>query len=96
METYPPEIEGTMQEFYRSLNERDRRRYAGVEALKLGHGGQNYIARVLRCSRRTVRQGAREVSGLSNQAVVEQIGSPPPAPRRRGFGKRAAGANHIG
>ena len=78
MKAYPPEIVVTMRAFYASLNEKDRRRYAGLEALKLGRGGQNYIAQVLRCSRRTVRKGAQEVSGLSNQAVVEQIGFFPP------------------
>jgi hypothetical protein len=78
MENYTPEIEATMREFYVSLNERDRRRYAGLEALKLGHGGQHYIARVLGCSRRTVRKGAQEVSGLSNREVMEQIGVFPP------------------
>lgn len=77
MENYSPEIEATMREFYASLNERDRRRYAGLEALKLGHGGQHYIAGVLGCSRRTVRTGAQEVSGLSNREVMAQIGFPP-------------------
>ena len=94
MEAYTPEIEATMREFYTSLNERDRRRYAGLEALKLGHGGQHYIARVLGCSRRTVRKGAQEVSGLSNQAIIEQIGFPPP--RQHGFGEWAADANLTG
>ena len=60
-----------------SLNEKDRRLYAGIEALKLGHGGQNYIARILGCSRRTVRKGATEVSGLSSESVMEHIGESP-------------------
>ena len=88
MEAYTPEIEATMREFYTSLNERDRRRYAGLEALKLGHGGQHYIARVLGCSRRTVRKGAQEVSGLSNQAIIEQIGFPPLASTDSASGRR--------
>ncbi len=46
-----------------SLDEKDRRRYAGIEALKLGQGGRNYIARVLHCSRHTVTKDAKEVSG---------------------------------
>ena len=36
---YPPDVERQMKELYESLNEKDRRRYAGVEASKLGHGG---------------------------------------------------------
>ena len=64
MQTYSPKAETVIAAFYESLNERDRRRYAGIEAFKLGHGGQNYIAKILGCSRRTVRKGAGEVTGL--------------------------------
>ena len=64
MQPYPPEVEAIMRSFYQSLNEKDRRRYAGIEALKFGHGGRVYIARILGCSRRTVSKGAKEVSGL--------------------------------
>ena len=39
MEEYPKLVEDQMVKFFRSLNERDRRRYAAVEAAKLGHGG---------------------------------------------------------
>ena len=60
MQPYVPELEQTMRQFYTSLSEKDRRRYAGVEALKLGQGGRNYIAQVLGCSRRTVTKGAQE------------------------------------
>ncbi len=73
MQSYAPEIEAAMKHFYSSLNEKDRRRYAGIEALKLGLGGRNYIARVLRCSRRTVTQGAKEVSGLSGKETETRI-----------------------
>jgi transposase len=73
MEPYPPQVEETMRRFYNSLNEKDRRRYAGLEALKYGHGGRNYIARVLGCSRNTVSKGAREVSGLPTREVEQRI-----------------------
>jgi hypothetical protein len=58
---YGPEVEEQMQVFYESLSERDRRRYAGVEASKLGHGGIEYIARVLDCDPKTVRRGQAEL-----------------------------------
>ena len=35
---YPEETEKQMKSFFDSLNERDRRRYAAIEAIKLGHG----------------------------------------------------------
>lgn len=73
MQSYTAETEETMRAFYNTLNEKDRRRYAGLEALKLGHGGRNYIAGVLGCSRRTVRKGAAEISGLSLLDVDELI-----------------------
>lgn len=69
MMPYPPELEDAMRSFHRSLNEKDQRLYAGVEALKLGHGGRGYIARLLGCSRNTVSKGAAEVSGLSQAEV---------------------------
>jgi DNA invertase Pin-like site-specific DNA recombinase len=73
MQPYAPEMEAAMKHFYDSLNEKDRRRYASIEALKLGLGGRNYTARVLGCSRRTVTKGAKEVSGLSGKETEAHI-----------------------
>ncbi len=81
MEPYNQEIELTMQRFYDSLSEKDRRRYAGMAALKYGPGGRTYIARVLGCSRRTVSKGAKEVSQLSGAEVDRRI-------RRPGAGRK--------
>ena len=39
MQRYDSEIEGEMRAFFESLKEKDRRRYAAIEARKLGHGG---------------------------------------------------------
>lgn len=61
---YDSETEKIMRRFYDGLNEKDGRLYAGLEALKIGHGGRNYIAAILGCSRHTVSRGAREVAGL--------------------------------
>lgn len=73
MEPYPPEVEEGMRRFYHSLNERDRRRFAGWEALRIGSGGRSYIAQVLGCSRNTVSKGACEVSGLPTGEVEQRI-----------------------
>lgn len=73
MEPYSPEIEETMRHFFHSLNEKDRRRFAGWEALRFGPGGRSYIARVLGCSRNTVSKGAREVSGLPTREVEQRL-----------------------
>ena len=41
------ETERMMKRFFQWLSEKDRRRCAAVEAAKLGHGGVEYVARVL-------------------------------------------------
>jgi hypothetical protein len=58
---YDKETEERMRVFFDSLNEKDRRRYAGLEASKLGHGGISYISEVLRCDRKTVSRGIDEI-----------------------------------
>lgn len=59
-------VERQMRDFYNSLSEKDRRRYAGMEALKLPHGGIRYVAGVLGCNVKTVASGMEEVSQLSD------------------------------
>jgi hypothetical protein len=39
MQRYSAEIQRRMRVLFRTLSEKDRRRYAAVEACKLGHGG---------------------------------------------------------
>lgn len=58
---YPSEVEAQMRNFYQSLSEKDRRRYAAIEAKKLGYGGVSYICRVLQCNDRTITRGMREL-----------------------------------
>ena len=55
------EHETRMRDFYRSLNERDRRRFAGVQALGGERGGLTRLAAVLGCSPKTIRKGKQEV-----------------------------------
>lgn len=62
MQSYPLAIEQQMQRFYHSLNERDRRRYAAIEALKLGHGGIEYIAGTFACDQKTIAKGIAELA----------------------------------
>ena len=69
MEAYPVDIETKMQRLFGWLSEKDRRRYAAVEAAKLGHGGVEYIARVLACDPKTIRQGLTELEGPEDPAA---------------------------
>jgi len=59
---YSEEIEKQMKAFYNTLSEKDRRRYAAIEAMKLGHGGQNYISSVLGCHFQTIMAGIKEIA----------------------------------
>jgi Rhodopirellula transposase DDE domain len=56
-----------MRAFYRSLRENDRRRYAAVEAAKLGHGGTEYISKVLGVDPKTIRQGQSDLADLPDR-----------------------------
>ncbi|WP_242632661.1 hypothetical protein [Thiothrix fructosivorans] len=70
VDVYPSAVEKQMQRFYQSLNERDRRRYAAVEAVRLGHGGQDYISRLLGCDPKTIRHGLTELESEDGLSTV--------------------------
>jgi hypothetical protein len=61
---YGTSVEQEMKKFYGTLSEKDKRRYAAIEALKLGHGGIVYTAKVLGCSRKTISEGINELKSL--------------------------------
>lgn len=61
MTAYTRDVERKMKRFFDWLSEKDRRRYAAVEAAKLGHGGIEYVVRVLRCDPKTIREGLKEL-----------------------------------
>src|SRR5574344_1662875 len=77
---YPEETEKQMKSFFDSLNERDRRRYAAIEAIKLGHGGQKYISSVLGCHFQTIMAGINE--------IINGIETPDNRIRKPGGGKK--------
>ena len=70
---YSAEIEHSMRMFHASLSEKDRRRYAAIEAAKLGHGGVEYIARVLACDPKTIRHGLRDLEAAEDKAVWKSL-----------------------
>jgi len=73
MKTYSAAVERHMQALYRSLSEKDRRRYAGVEAEKLGYGGVQYVADLFGCDPDTVRRGAADVEQLPVDEADERV-----------------------
>ena len=69
MEAYTQDIERKMKRLFGWMSEKDRRRYAAIEALKLGHGGIEYIARVLQCDPKTIQQGLSELEEPEDSAA---------------------------
>ena len=47
LKPYTKEVEQLMKDFFNSLSEKDKRRYAAVEAQKLGRAGITYISKLL-------------------------------------------------
>lgn len=74
----PDELKAAIVLFYSLLDERQRRLYAGLEAMKIGHGGDTQIAELVGIDPGTVARGRREL--LSGE--VEAVGV-----RRAGGGR---------
>ena len=70
---YERRVEVQMVNFYRSLSEKDRRRYAAVEADKLGHGGVAYIAALFGCDPDTIRRGMADVQSLPQDEAEGRV-----------------------
>lgn len=67
--------------FLGTLDERQRRLYAGLESLKIGHGGDEHIAELFSLDRHTVARGRQEL--LSDAQLAEGV-------RRPGAGRPTA------
>jgi hypothetical protein len=58
---YDQAIEVKMRRLFTALSEKDKRRYAGIEAMKLGHGGIDYISKLFTIDPKTIRRGLQEL-----------------------------------
>ncbi len=76
MQSYSAEIETQMRRYYQSLSEKDRRRYAAIEAVKLGYGGQAYIRRLFGCHHETLALGMAELEDETalQRERIRQVG----------------------
>jgi len=86
--TYSPDIEQLLRQYYQSLSEKDRRRFAALEAIKLGHGGIRDIAQVLACDPHTVKDGMRELKQLPDDPVGSRV-------RKPGGGRKKTEVKHT-
>ena len=86
---YEPDVEERMRGFYQTLSEKDRRRYAALEAWRLGPGGIEYVAEVLGCSRRTVERAEKELAELPDDPAEGRV-------RRPGGGRKKRSRPSLG
>lgn len=75
-EVYQADVEQKMRNVYDCLSEKDRRRYAAAEVVKLGYGGVAYIARLFGCSPESIEHGVRELDQLPDDPVGNRIRRP--------------------
>lgn len=73
------EIKAAIILFYSMLDEKQRRLYAGLESLRVGHGGDRQIAEVLALNEKTVAKGRKEL--LDGEIAIDSI-------RRKGGGRK--------
>ncbi|MCC7085858.1 MAG: hypothetical protein IT427_12725 [Pirellulales bacterium] len=73
---YDEESKMHMQNFYHTLSEKDQRRYAAVEAKRLGHGGIEYVAKILGCATKTIRRGIQEIDSLVDDPAAGRVRRP--------------------
>lgn len=76
-----PATEKRLRDFAQTLSEKDRRRFAAVEALQHGFGGAVYIAGVLGCSTKTIERGIKELDNLQADPAAGRV-------RRPGAGRK--------
>ena len=79
------ELKAAVVLFYSLLDEKQRRLYAGLESLKIGHGGDQQIADLLGLDASTIARGRKQL--LDRDIEIERV-------RRRGGGRKALKKKH--
>ena len=73
MNRYAVDTEQRMQGLYRSLSEKDRRRYAAIEAEKVGPGGLSYVSKLFGCDPETVKHGQQDLAQLPQDEAAGRV-----------------------
>jgi hypothetical protein len=79
LEIAPEDVKAAILLFYSLLDEQQRRLYAGLESLKLGHGGDRQLAHFLDLDPHTVARGRQQL--LAQDVEVDRA-------RRAGAGRK--------
>jgi len=82
LQVSPEELQAAVLLFYSLLDEQQRRLYAGLESMRLGHGGDTLLADFLALDAHRVARG--------RQQLLDQDVAPPGRIRRFGGGRIAA------
>ncbi len=77
------EIDQETRDFFRTLNEKDRRRYVALAAKRYGRGGIAWIVRIVGCSRHTVERGMKELGSLADDHACGRIRKPGAGRKKR-------------
>jgi len=67
------EIKAAIILFYSMLDEKQRRLYAGLESLRVGHGGDRHVAELMALNEKTVAKGRKEL--LNGEIPIDSIRS---------------------
>lgn len=82
-------IEKRLRDFAQTLSEKDRRRFAAIEASQRGYGGIIYIAGVLGCSTKTIERGIKELDQLQDDPAAGRVRRPGAGRKKRSNRSRA-------
>ena len=75
LEVSPDELPAAILLFYSLLDEKQRRLYAAIESLQLGHGGERQLAEFLGLDPHTVARGRRQLlEGAVEAGRVRKVG----------------------
>ncbi len=85
-ESLTDELKAALIIVFSTLDEKQRRLYAGYESLKMGRGGDKLIAEILNLDKKTVARGRQEL--LSGKVDVDTI-------RKSGGGRKQTKKNSL-
>ena len=93
----PDELKAAILLFISLLDERQRRLYAGLESMKLGHGGDRRIAELLGLDPGTVARGRTQLltRDVDRERVRREGGGRPPAKKNAGSDRRHQGVDEA-
>lgn len=84
LERASPEVDRALRELMATLNERQRRLYAGFESLKHGHGGDKAVAERTGLNVKTVARGRRElIAGNIDPDRIRAAGAGRPSVKKK-------------